>query len=108
MSGTNPFFLFSLIVVWLSTSLNRIIGHFSTCYPFSRKRELSSCPSTEKELPKVAELQSRNRSHALHALEFLYQSFQTVSIVNLNREVAREKAIIGIDRNASQKQFLLL
>ncbi len=54
MSDTNPFFLFPLIVVWLSTSLKQ--GHFSTCYPFSRKRELSSCPSTEKELPKVAEL----------------------------------------------------
>ena len=59
-------------------------------------------------LPKVAELQSHNRSHAFHALEFLYQSLKAVGIVNLNREVAREKAIIGIDRNASQKKFLFL
>ena len=56
----------------------------------------------------MAELQPRNRSHSLHALQFLDQSLKAVGIVNLNREVAREKAIIGIDRNASQKKFLFL
>ena len=59
-------------------------------------------------LQKVAELQSSNRSHAFHALEFLYQSLQTVSIVNLNREVAREKSVIRIDGNTSEKKLLFL
>ena len=54
------------------------------------------------------ELQSRNRSHALHSLQLLDQSLKAVGIVNLNREVTREKTIIGIDGNASQKQFFLL
>ena len=59
-------------------------------------------------LPKVAELQSRNRSYALHALQFLYQSLKAVGIVNLNREVAREKSVIRIDGNTSEKKLLFL
>ena len=39
MSDTNPFFLFPLIVVWLSTSLNRIIARsLLHMLPFQQKK----------------------------------------------------------------------
>ena len=56
----------------------------------------------------MAELQPRNRSHSLHALEFLYQSLKAVGIVNLNRKIAGEQPIIRVDRNTSEKKFLFL